>query len=203
MADAFTCDECGRDFSDGKPTPGAALGLHRYREHGVRKAPAKKSPGRRRKVASRPLPTASTPAPEAAPVALFDASAEPEVLPRKRRFWQDWITKKEGTPGEIRPSKPGRPRKSHRTSFAPAGTLVWMGASQMAAGVGAVPVSRALSIQAGIAKGVTDKDNAQVRLGIALLNNGQKDAALKAFNKVTDPKQSVGAHIWAVYARTH
>jgi tetratricopeptide (TPR) repeat protein len=58
-------------------------------------------------------------------------------------------------------------------------------------------------IQAGIAKGVSDKDNAQVRLGMALLNNGQKDAALKAFNKVTDPKQSVGAHIWAVYARTH
>jgi len=58
-------------------------------------------------------------------------------------------------------------------------------------------------IQAGIAKGVSDKDNAQVRLGMALLNNGQKDAAIKAFSKVTDPKQSVGAHIWAVYARTH
>jgi tetratricopeptide (TPR) repeat protein len=58
-------------------------------------------------------------------------------------------------------------------------------------------------IQAGIAKGVTDKDNAQIRLGMALLNNGQKDAAIKAFNKVTDPKQLVGAHLWAIYARTH
>ena len=58
-------------------------------------------------------------------------------------------------------------------------------------------------IQAGIAKGVSDKDNAKIRLGMALLNNGQKDAALKAFNSVTDPKQQVGAHIWAVYARTH
>ncbi|MBL6854292.1 MAG: hypothetical protein ISS15_21585 [Alphaproteobacteria bacterium] len=58
-------------------------------------------------------------------------------------------------------------------------------------------------IQAGIAKGVTDKDNAQIRLGMALLNNGQKEAAIRAFNKVTDPKQQVGAHLWAVYARTH
>lgn len=58
-------------------------------------------------------------------------------------------------------------------------------------------------IQAGIAKGVTDKDNAQIRLGMALMNNGQKDAAIKAFNKVTDPKQVVAAHLWAIYARTH
>jgi len=38
---------------------------------------------------------------------------------------------------------------------------------------------------------------------MALLNNGQKDAAIKAFNKVTDPKQVVAAHLWAIYARTH
>jgi hypothetical protein len=159
MADTFTCDECGRDFSDGKPTPGAALGLHRYREHGVRKAPAKKSPARRSRTKGQGvrLSPPRAPEPEAPPVALFDASAEPEVLPRKRRFWEDWLTRKEKTPGEIRPSKPGRPRRSHRTSFAPAGTLVWMGASQMAAGVGAMPVSRALSIQAGIAGDVLDK----------------------------------------------
>ena len=50
---------------------------------------------------------------------------------------------------------------------------------------------------------MTDKDNAQIRLGMALMNNGQKDAAIKAFNKVTDPKQVVAAHLWAIYARTH
>src|SRR6185312_14886380 len=37
-------------------------------------------------------------------------------------------------------------------------------------------------IQAGIAKGVSDKDNAQIRLGMALLANGRKDDAIKAFN---------------------
>jgi hypothetical protein len=58
-------------------------------------------------------------------------------------------------------------------------------------------------IQAGIAKGVSDKDNASIRLGMALMSSGQKDAAIRAFNSVTDPKQKVAAKLWALYARTH
>jgi tetratricopeptide (TPR) repeat protein len=58
-------------------------------------------------------------------------------------------------------------------------------------------------IQKGIAKGVSDKANAQIRLGMALLGAGQKDQAIRAFVKVDDPKQKVIAHVWEIYARTH
>jgi tetratricopeptide (TPR) repeat protein len=58
-------------------------------------------------------------------------------------------------------------------------------------------------VQAGIAKGVTDKSNAQMRLGQALLAAGQKDAAVKAFNSLKDdPAWGVVAHVWSIYART-
>lgn len=58
-------------------------------------------------------------------------------------------------------------------------------------------------IQAGIAKGVTDKANAQMRLGQAYIAAGQKDAAARAFNSIKDdPAWGVIAHIWSVYART-
>jgi hypothetical protein len=58
-------------------------------------------------------------------------------------------------------------------------------------------------IQSGIAKGVTDKANAQIRLGQAYLGLGQKDAALHAFNSVKgDPAWAVVGHMWSVYART-
>ncbi len=58
------------------------------------------------------------------------------------------------------------------------------------------------AIQAGIAKGVTDANNAQIRLGMAYLGAGQKDAAIRAFNAVKDnPNQQMIAHLWALYAR--
>lgn len=63
----------------------------------------------------------------------------------------------------------------------------------------------ALSLaQKAIAKGVTDKTNAQIRLGLAQLGAGQKDAAARTFAKADgDPAQKVVAHLWEIYARTH
>ncbi|MEI9885972.1 MAG: hypothetical protein WDN08_05615 [Rhizomicrobium sp.] len=58
-------------------------------------------------------------------------------------------------------------------------------------------------VQAGIKKGVSDKANAQIRLGMALLGAGQKGEAIRAFGSVDDPKQKVIAHVWEIYARTH
>ncbi len=58
-------------------------------------------------------------------------------------------------------------------------------------------------IQAGINKGVSDKANAQMRLGQAYLAIGQKDAAAHAFNSIKDdPAWGVVAHVWSIYART-
>lgn len=58
------------------------------------------------------------------------------------------------------------------------------------------------SIQAGIDKGATDPDNAQIRLGQAYLGAGQKDAAIRAFNKATkNPTQQMIAHLWSLLAR--
>jgi tetratricopeptide (TPR) repeat protein len=59
------------------------------------------------------------------------------------------------------------------------------------------------TIQAAIAKGVTDKNAANVLLGQAQLGAGNKDAAVHSFNQVSgDPKEAMIAHIWTVYART-
>lgn len=59
------------------------------------------------------------------------------------------------------------------------------------------------AIQAGIKKGVTDTNDAQMRLGQAYLAAGQKADAVKAFNAVQgDPKAEMVAHIWSLYART-
>ena len=60
------------------------------------------------------------------------------------------------------------------------------------------------AIQAGIKKGTSDPDNAQIRLGQALYGAGQKDAALKAFAKATKtPNGEMTAHLWALYVRGH
>lgn len=61
------------------------------------------------------------------------------------------------------------------------------------------------SIQAGIKKGVTDPDDAQLRLGMAYYGAGQKQAATAAFNAVTKANANVAiiAHIWTIYVRTH
>lgn len=57
-------------------------------------------------------------------------------------------------------------------------------------------------IQAGIKKGVTDKDNAQIRLALAYFGAGQKDAALHALAAVkTNPKWVQIAHLWTLYAK--
>ena len=65
--------------------------------------------------------------------------------------------------------------------------------------------SDALStVQSGIKKGVSDKANAQIRLGQAYLGAGQKDAAERAFNSVTkdDGNAQVIAHLWSIYAHS-
>jgi tetratricopeptide (TPR) repeat protein len=57
-------------------------------------------------------------------------------------------------------------------------------------------------IQAGIAKDKIDMNEAQTRLGMAYLDAGQKDAAIKAFAKVKDDKNpTMVAHLWTLYAR--
>jgi tetratricopeptide (TPR) repeat protein len=59
-------------------------------------------------------------------------------------------------------------------------------------------------IQGGIAKGVTDSDNAQTRLGQALYGAGQKDAALKAFAKAKGtPNGEMIARLWTLYVKGH
>jgi tetratricopeptide (TPR) repeat protein len=60
------------------------------------------------------------------------------------------------------------------------------------------------AVQAGIKKGVSDDDNAQIRLGLAYYGVGQKDAALKTFAKVTgSPNAQMVARLWSVYVRGH
>ena len=59
-------------------------------------------------------------------------------------------------------------------------------------------------IQAGIQKGPTDKDNALIRLGVAYFSAGQKDQAVRSFEKADgDAKQKIIAHLWTIFARTH
>jgi hypothetical protein len=59
-------------------------------------------------------------------------------------------------------------------------------------------------IQQGIQKGVTDKDNAQILLGIAYLTAAQKAAAVSAFNAVpaAEANYAMTAHLWSIYTRT-
>ena len=60
------------------------------------------------------------------------------------------------------------------------------------------------TIKAGIAKGVTDNNNAQIRLGMALISSGQKADAQKALDTVKGPdtdKSVMVAHLWSLYAR--
>jgi tetratricopeptide (TPR) repeat protein len=59
-------------------------------------------------------------------------------------------------------------------------------------------------IQAGIQRGPTDRDNALIRLGVAYFSAGQKDQAVRSFEKADgDPKQKIIAHLWTIFARTH
>jgi len=61
-------------------------------------------------------------------------------------------------------------------------------------------------MQQGIQKGVTDKGNAQISLGLAYLAAGQKDMAIRTFNAVPkeDTNNAMLAHLWAIYTHnTH
>lgn len=58
------------------------------------------------------------------------------------------------------------------------------------------------AIQAGIAKGVKDKDDAQVRLAVALYFNKQKPQALAALGKPASPNGKMIAQMWDIYIRT-
>ena len=58
------------------------------------------------------------------------------------------------------------------------------------------------AVQSGIAKGVSDNDNAETRLGQALFGAGQKEAALKAFAKAkATPNGEMIARLWSLYVR--
>ena len=80
--------------------------------------------------------------------------------------------------------------------------LVRIGEDQWGQGKGKEAVA---TIKAGIAKGVDDKNNAQIRLGMALVAAGQKSDAVKAFDvaKPANPndKSAMVAHLWSLYAR--
>jgi hypothetical protein len=165
--ESLSCPDCGETFTaTGKMGVKAVLGLHRYREHGVAgsghgsaaaRSRRRKPATRNRTVAPKAPPAPTLIGDEAPPpVAMFDAEAE--IVPKRRRHWKEWFTSAAApkAPGEIRPAKVGRPRKSSRTSFAAGGSLIWMGLSQVAASTGNTPVSRALQLQSGIAGEVLD-----------------------------------------------
>jgi hypothetical protein len=60
------------------------------------------------------------------------------------------------------------------------------------------------TIQSGMKKTLTDKNNAQVRLGMAYLGAGQKADAQKTFDAVKGPDTDKAvqiAHLWSLYAR--
>jgi hypothetical protein len=60
------------------------------------------------------------------------------------------------------------------------------------------------TIQAGMKKPLADQKNAQIRLGMAYLNAGQKADAIKAFDSVkgdNGDKAAMIAHLWSLYAR--
>ena len=80
--------------------------------------------------------------------------------------------------------------------------LVKIGETQWGQGKGKEAVA---TIKAGIAKGVDDKNNAQIRLGMALIAAGQKADAQKALDaaKPANPsdKSAMVAHLWSLYAR--
>ena len=80
-------------------------------------------------------------------------------------------------------------------------TLVKIGEDQWGQGKAKDAIA---TIQAGMSKPVDDKNNAQIRLGMAYLGAGQKADAQKAFDAVKGPatdKSVMVAHLWSLYAR--
>lgn len=60
------------------------------------------------------------------------------------------------------------------------------------------------AIEAGIAKGVKDADNAQIRLAVALASSGKKPQALAALEKAKSSKNGqIIAHAWGAFIRAH
>jgi hypothetical protein len=63
------------------------------------------------------------------------------------------------------------------------------------------------AIKAGIAKGVKDTDNAQIRLAVAQYGAKQKPAALSALDKVMksakSPNGKMIAQLWSLYIKSH
>jgi len=60
------------------------------------------------------------------------------------------------------------------------------------------------AVQAAIAKGSMDADNAQTRLAVALYFNKQKPQALAALAKANKtPNGEMVAHLWSIYMRQH
>jgi tetratricopeptide (TPR) repeat protein len=62
------------------------------------------------------------------------------------------------------------------------------------------------AIKAGIAKGVTNPDDAQIRLAMAYIGLKQRDqalAALKSVSKNAPPHTQTVARLWSILARTH
>ncbi|HEY2835504.1 MAG TPA: hypothetical protein VGI89_02970 [Rhizomicrobium sp.] len=61
------------------------------------------------------------------------------------------------------------------------------------------------TIKAGIAKGVDNQNDAQTRLGMALISAGQKPEAQKVLDQVKpanpNDKSAMVAHLWSLYAR--
>jgi hypothetical protein len=60
------------------------------------------------------------------------------------------------------------------------------------------------TIQAGMKKPLDDKNNAQIRLGVAEMSAGQKAEAVKTLDAVKGPdtdKSVMVAHLWSLYAR--
>jgi hypothetical protein len=78
---------------------------------------------------------------------------------------------------------------------------VKLGEAMAGAGKGQDAVNE---IQQGIEKGVADKGGAQIQLGIANLDAGQKGAAIQAFGAVpsTDTNNAMIAHLWTIYAHS-
>lgn len=80
--------------------------------------------------------------------------------------------------------------------------LVKIGEQQWGEGKGKDAVT---TIKAGIAKGVDDKNDGQIRLGMALISAGQKADAQKALDSVKpanpNDKSAMVAHLWSLYAR--
>jgi len=93
-------------------------------------------------------------------------------------------------------------RRAAEAQKAPKGDeLVLLGEDYIGMGRFADAIS---AIQAGIAKGVNDSDNAQIRLAVALYGNKQKPKALSALAKATStPNGAMVAKLWTIYIRQH